>query len=402
MAKNEYGAGSVYRRTSDGRWVGTIEAGYTNTGGRRRLTVTGKTEAQARRKLRDKRAELERGRRAHTDRRTTVKTWADEWLTITERDLSPKAWSTNRGQVRQWIVPTIGHLRLADITHADVRSVAAAQRKAGQAASSIARCRAVTLKMLKDAIADGHPVPAEVVAVQPRRKRRAKRADDKREGLTLSEVAAILTATRDLPHRSRWDIAFMQGLRQGEALGLTWECVDLDAGLLDVSWQLQSLPYNVARDPASGFRVPDEYDARHLWKSYHLVRPKTQAGERVIPLVEWAVSTLSAWREVAPPNPHGLVWTRPDGKPIGKVADLEEWRAVQRAAGVAHPSGRLYLGHEIRNTTATILAESGVPDDVITAILGHTDIATSRIYVTRRAQQARPAMEAVARALGLG
>lgn len=33
-----------------------------------------------------------------------------------------------------------------------------------------------------------------------------------------------------MPDHSRWDMSLLQGLRQGEALGLTWECVDLGAG----------------------------------------------------------------------------------------------------------------------------------------------------------------------------
>jgi integrase len=403
VPRREYGSGSVYQRARDKKWVGTLDVGWTARGTRRRISVIGKTEAEVKRKLRDKRLAIERGRKAAPSNRTTVKQWADEWLDITQHDLTPKAWGTNAGQVRKWIVPTIGHVRLAEVSHADVRAVASAQRNANppQALSSITRCKAVLLKMLKDAATEGHYVPPEVVAVQPKKKKRKRKDPAKRAGLPLPDVAAVFAVTRGLPHHSRWDMAFMQGLRQGEALGLTWECVDLDTGLLDVSWQLQALPYREARDPSSGFRVPDDYEARHLWKAFHLVRPKTEAGERTIPLVEWAVSTLAEWRDIAPANPHGLVWTRPDGRPIDKHSDLEEWKAIQRLAGIAHPSGRPYVGHEIRNTTATILAEMSVEDYIVTAILGHTDIETSRAYVTRRAQQARPAMEAVARALGL-
>ena len=49
-------------------------------------------------------------------------------------------------------MPTIGHKKLNELTHADVRAVAIAQRRAKppQAASSITRCKAVLLKMLRD------------------------------------------------------------------------------------------------------------------------------------------------------------------------------------------------------------------------------------------------------------
>lgn len=41
------GTGSVCRRSSDGRWVATVEAGWTLDGKRRRLTAVRRTEAAA-------------------------------------------------------------------------------------------------------------------------------------------------------------------------------------------------------------------------------------------------------------------------------------------------------------------------------------------------------------------
>ena len=58
--RREYKTGSIYQRSSDGMWVGTLEAGFTKTGARRRIPVYGKTEAVVKRKLRDKRLQIER------------------------------------------------------------------------------------------------------------------------------------------------------------------------------------------------------------------------------------------------------------------------------------------------------------------------------------------------------
>ena len=52
MTRRQYGTGTVFR-TKQGRWVGRIEAGWTHSGGRRRLTVIGATEAEAKRKLKE-------------------------------------------------------------------------------------------------------------------------------------------------------------------------------------------------------------------------------------------------------------------------------------------------------------------------------------------------------------
>lgn len=94
--------------------------------------------------------------------------------------------------------------------------------------------------------------------------------------------------------------------------------IDLDAETMTLAWQLKSLPYVEHRDPDSGFRVPRGFESRHLQGAYHLVRPKTRAGSRVIPLVPWLVDALRAWGGQAP-SPYGLVWPREDGTEIGGV-----------------------------------------------------------------------------------
>ena len=40
--RRTYDSGSLYQRTSDWRWIGAVDAGYTATGARKRVTVTGK------------------------------------------------------------------------------------------------------------------------------------------------------------------------------------------------------------------------------------------------------------------------------------------------------------------------------------------------------------------------
>jgi integrase len=111
---------------------------------------------------------------------------------------------------------------------------------------------------------------------------------------------------------------------------------------------------------------------------------------------------LAAWREAGPASPHGLVWPRPDGSPRTPDEDREEWRGLQESADVRHPSGRPYHLHEARNTTATLLLEMGVPESVRIAILGHTNIATTRGYETVDFDMAFDALVRVGGRLELG
>jgi len=393
--RRQYDTGSLYQRSRDGRWVGTIEAGYTRTGGRRRITVTGRSEAECKRRLRDKKMELDRdGQDPAAPARTTVKQWADTWLEIQRTKKRPGTWQDYNSLMRNWVVPTIGHKRLDTLTPGDIRAVANAHRAAGHVSTTALKTHNVLHKMLQDATVEGHRVPYHVLAVEGP----AVAAND-REALTTSEAIAVLEVASTLTDGSRWVAALLQGMRQGECLGLTWDAVHLDAGFLEVSWQLQTLTY-ADRDKWT-FLYPDGFEYRHLEGAWHLVRPKTKKSWRVIPLVPWMTTALRAWQQVAPVSRHGLVWPRLNGQPAVAKDDTEEWQGLQGVAGVGHPEGRYYVLHEARNTTATLLMEAGVNDEVITAILGHSSIVTSRSYMHVRQAPAMQAMEQVAARLEL-
>jgi integrase len=256
----------------------------------------------------------------------------------------------------------------------------------------------VLIVMLKDAGRDGLRVPGNVLTVK-----RPGTPESERDALPIEHATQVLNVAGGDPSGSRWVAAFLQGMRSGECRGLTWDRVDFHRRLVDVSWQLQELPYDDRE--AGTFRVPDGYTSRQLVGRMHLVRPKTTKSRRVIPLVPWMYDALKAWREVAPANPYGLVWTS-NGRPISKHDDLDAWHDLQDRAGVQYAaddgSVRKYTLHEARHTTATLLLKAGVDAHVVTAILGHSKITTSRGYQHVSLDMERAALEQVAAMLQLG
>lgn len=393
--RRQYGTGSVHPR-ADGRWAATIEAGYTTRGTRRRITVTGKTEAEAKAKLKEKQRQIAAEGTSSASSRTTVKAWSEDWLVMTQRTLRPRPWATDRSAVKQWIIPTVGHKRLEQLTPADVRAVSEAQRTAGRSTSTALRTHQTLTSMLRAAISEGHQVPRRVLDV----KAPTKAAND-RAAMSVPEALAMLQVASFLPHGSRWAMAFLHGMRQGECLGLTWDCVDLDAGLVTVEWELQSLPYVEPWNSASGFRIPDGLKVRHLVDGYHLLPPKTKKGFRMVPLVPAMREALEDWKAIAPANPWGLVWPTDTGRPTYDKWDREEWQAIQCTAGVGHPAGRYYHPHEARHTTATQLLEAGVDPHQITALMGHSSILTTHGYQHPTQRASLAALEAVAGVLEL-
>jgi integrase len=146
-----------------------------------------------------------------------------------------------------------------------------------------------------------------------------------------------------LDNAARWSVALALGLRQGEALGLAWDDVDLDGGTLTV-------------------RV--------------LVPPKSRAGRRTIALPQPLVDALKAHRSAQAAErlaagtdwvKSGLVFTQPNGKPIDPASDYRQWHALLAGAGVRR--ARL---HDARHTAATIMLTMGIPARVAMEILGHS------------------------------
>ena len=96
------------------------------------------------------------------------------------------------------------------------------------------------------------------------------------------------------------------------------------------------------------------------------------------------------------------MWLTADDSPRYYKDDDAEWYALQEAAGVRHPTGRLYTIHEARHTTAQLLMEARVDPAVVTAILGHSSIVTSRGYMHAKQTHTLDALEQVAERLQLG
>jgi integrase len=395
--KRAYGTGGITYDAKRDRYVGTLEAGWTAKGTRRRRSVTGKTEAIVRRKLRDALRESEKAT-VVVGSKPTVKVWADTWLENTSDRVRPTTWQSNKSQVSTWIIPTIGHRRLADLRPADARAVERAMTSKGLVPSSIARCLNVLKKMLKDAIIEGHDVPPGILLVES-----VSAGESDRDAIPTADALLILEAASREPDASRWVAALLNGMRPAECHGLTWDAIQ--DGVVDVSWQLKPLPYRVAYDRTSGFRVPAGYVAKQVSGRMHLVRPKTAAGRRLIPLVPWMVDALQTWRPLCAPTKAGFVWPGAGGKWLDDKDDRAAWVRLQDAAQVARvdgSEGRRYDLYEARHTTATLLRELGADDATITAIVGHASILSTKAYLHTDQRKTRAALEAVAGRLALG
>lgn len=423
--KLEHGEGTVYQRKSDWLWVAAIPSGWTAKGTRRRVTLYSKgceggcrTRCPHRGKIERKVAryleQVEHGEGAvGVSDKTTVKQWIDTYLELRKqppKPLGPKGWNAAASPLRKWVVPTIGHKRLSQLTPGDLRAVAQAQFDAvddrfpnGRSTATADATHRAFITALNRAVKEGYVVPQRVLSAD-----RPGAGESDRLDVPLDHALACLAVASDLPHGIRWLLTLLYGARQGEILGLVETdpldgspCIDFEAGVIRLAWQLKTLKYLDRSNKALGFDVHRDFVAVQVYRTYHLVRPKSKAGVRVLPMPDPIADALRSWLAVRPQAPHGLVFPTVRGTPTNDSVDRHEWHAIQCTAGVGHPAGRWWHQHECRNLAATALDETGASDNVITSLLGHASILTSRGYMRANMDAKREAVERVAERLGL-
>ena len=205
--KGEHG---VYQR-ANGRWVASIEAGYTVTG-RKRRTVTAATKPEILRKLRALEEEIEAGMVGDDP---TLETWLEHWLTeICPRRVKPTTIRGYRSYVDRWIVPTLGRKRVKALTPADVRRLHKTMRTAGRAEASVRQAHAILQRALKVAEREGHALRNVAALVDP-----PGTDVTPHETLTPAQARRVLRAARSPRELARLTCALVLGIRQGEALG---------------------------------------------------------------------------------------------------------------------------------------------------------------------------------------
>jgi integrase len=338
-------------------------------------------------------------------RSQTLDDWLDRWLReIAVKRVRPRTLDTYRHKVGL-IKASIGRTRLDKLTPAHVRAMHAyIVETKGLASTTALQAHRILAKSLKDAEREGLVNRNVATLVDAPRK-----AVNSRGSLTTAQARAILAKADGDPLASRWALALLYGERQGEALGLTWECVDLERGVIDLAWQLQRLTWRHgcgypatcgrkrgAECPRRGLGAPSGFEVKQLHGALCLTRPKSIGSTRVVPLLGVMRAALEQHLAATSgqPNPHGLVWHREDGRPCEPKDDLAAWYVALDRAKVPHVEL-----HAARHTTATLLMEGGVDTKVIASILGHSDVVTTRGYQHVDTQLARAALEGLERSL---
>ncbi|OUO62076.1 hypothetical protein B5F74_02365 [Collinsella sp. An271] len=214
----------------------------------------------------------------------------------------------------------------------------------------------------------GHAVKHGLIAKNPCDEIETPRRDTK-EKRALSEAELQDFISRLDPARSM-DCAVLLaaslGLRRAEIVGLSWGDIDFAQGTVEIKRS-----YNSHR---------------------HLVKTKTEAGRRTLPLSDFAAHALRArYQAAGATGEDDPVIENYLGKRASAAALSSWWSKNRERLGV----DGLTL-HELRHTFLSILAGRGVHPAVMQRLAGHTDpTLTLGIYTHANLDTRRAAMQLV-------
>jgi integrase len=338
--------GSI-RPRGDGYEI-SVSAGLDPVSGqRRRLYRHARTKREAERELTRLLAEVDAGSFADPGRLTVAAYMRDRWLPHQRTRLRDRTWRRYEGLLDRHVLPAIGSVPMAKLRPAHVQAVVDAMTAVGLAPRTVVQGYRVLSSALRQAVRWQLLGSNPAAAASPPRPERARLSIPDADAVTR-----IIAASGSDWFHVAVVLAASSGMRRGEVLGLRWQDVDLDGGLVRVSSALQS--------------VGDELV---------LVDPKTSRARRPIELPDGTMAMLrrlrrdhaerrlllgEAWHDL------GVVVERGDGRPIHPdVYSRRFSRLVQR---LGLPAIRL---HDLRHAYATRLLEAGVHPKVVADLLGH-------------------------------
>lgn len=375
------GSGSIRKRevTRNGKpytyWEGRITVDIDPiTGKQVQRTITGKTQKEVAQKMREIAVEVDQ-KTYKAPCKLTLGEWLDIWKAEYTGDVKPSTAYLYGRNIDQYIIPYLGAVKLEKLTPLQVQEFYNRLLKPDKeearplSAKTVRNVHGVLHKALEQAVQVGYIRSNPADACKPPRAAKAEIRP-----LDADQVSAFLKSLQGHPHEYLYQVTMFTGLRQGEVLGLTWDCLDMERGTLLVKQQLR-------REQKKGgkyyFSLTKNNKIRVLTLAPSVVRlfrlqkirqngMRAKAGE--------------LWQET------NLIFTNEMGDRLSYRTVYDCFKRVMVKIGA--PSTRF---HDLRHTYAVMAIQSGDDIKTVQENLGHATAAfTLDVYghVTAQMKQA--------------
>lgn len=381
-SRRAQGTGSIYKKTvtRNGKeysfWEAQTTIGYdSGTGKQIRKTFTGKTQKEVREKMQAAAVAVQSGDYFEPSK-MTLGEWLDLWLA--EYCNAIKYASKLKYEVccRVHIKPALGAVKLSKLTAPQIQKFYNELARTGKtmkkkdskgnavvtkeplAPKTIRLVHGVLSKALNTAWRQGmiKQNPAELCTTPKIEKKEIN-------PLTDEQVKAFLAACDGENYGNAYKLIVFTGLREGEALGLTWDCVDFQKGVLKINKQLQ-------RRNGKDELVPlKNSKPRYITAAPFVMQILKQQYTRQTEDRLKAGELWQGWQSVEE-RKTALVFTKADGQNITAAALYQRYKHI--AASIGAEESRV---HDLRHTFAVLSLQNGDSVKTVQDNLGHATAA---------------------------
>lgn len=372
MGKNLNGKelGKYLSQRKDGRY----EARYTDNFGKRH-SICDKKLSVVRKKLNEALYNVEHSI-YNPECNLTMNEWFDIWVeTCYKKTVKELTYVMKVDRYNLIVRKTpLGHTKLADIKPIQVQQFVNNLIDNGLNCSTVARDMSLLKSPLRQAVAYGYISNNPTVGVTIPQQR-------KKEKLALSEEQQelFLTYARRYTGYDLFRFLLLTGTRIGEALALTWEDIDFEKQEININKTLHLFAGErkalLVRD------TPTEDTDRRI--VYKISSPKTEAGNRVIPMTDESHQLLREMRICSlHKNLTNIVFHNKNYTYLSVSGISNQIQVIcqkiTEATGTPFPH---ISPHTFRHTFATRCMEKGLNVKALQKILGHSNInMTLQVY----------------------
>jgi integrase len=345
------GAGTVYPRKNKYGKITGYRGSYFAPDGKRRY-VSAKRKGDAERSLREAMTDADRGLTFDASNQT-VSGYMPRWLEdFAKGTIAPRTYHNYRLQIREHIVPAFGTMKLSKLDTPNIQALYTAKLRDGLKPSSVRYIHAVLHCALEKAL-ELRLIPRNPAASA----RPPKIRQEEITPLDVEQTRVLLAAAKGDRFECLYVLSLTCGLRMGEALGLKWSDIDLDAGTLRVHRQLQRIRDGgglVFSEPKNASRRTIDLPQKALEALWS--QRKRQIEEQLRGGAKW--------------QDHGLVFASSKGTPMDAQNIVNRYfKPLLKRAGL--PDIRW---HDLRHTYATLLLARGTHPTYVQKSLGHASV----------------------------
>jgi integrase len=355
--KNAKGSGTIRKKTvtRNGKEYAYWEARVTTgrdpgTGKQIQRSFTGKTQREVREKMQAAAVAVNQGTYT-APQKMTVGQWLDVWASDYLGAVKPATAASYKSQIKNHIKPALGAVQLSALhAHTVQRCVNGLE---GYAPATVRQAYKVLHNALEKAVElDYIPRNPAAKCTLPRMEQKEiKPFDDE-------QTAALLQTVKGGRLEYIVRVALFTGLRMSELLGLTWDAVDFDKGMIAINKQLARPEHR----KAGLFISPKSGKARTITPAASVFAALKAQRRRQI---ENQLRAGTLWD-----NAHNLIFTNETGGPLCQHSVTDWFSAAAASAGL---EGARF--HDCRHTYAVNAIRAGDNIKAIQSNLGHATAA---------------------------